>query len=279
MLIYLQLLYDSSLLFVIYNSTKIQVTKRKNGTYYIHTSDFIISDPVHWYGEGCCSSCRVSVRATCFCVGLAQGNGSAHASNGLSGCMQPSADFVTLTASVTAVACGPLTYKATCSLIYLSKNQLLNNICIQIFIGATLQSNKSPEALTNFQEPLCTATTVISILGTLLYDSVPWTEKLDVMKTMWWLQNGQEALVSSEHSCQHIIRQTAFATVGKQVVTSKWGRGPVEQDDFDAIVHARASALHALLQFQGPAGTSLHSERNPAHFWLSGGRAQRRMGS
>lgn len=46
-LTYLQLLYDSSLLFVIYNSTKIQVTKRKNGTYYIHTSDFIISDPVH----------------------------------------------------------------------------------------------------------------------------------------------------------------------------------------------------------------------------------------
>lgn len=39
----------------------------------------------------------------------------------------------------------------------------------------------------------------------------------------------------------------------------------MEQDDFDAIVHARASALHALLQFQGPAGTSLHSERNPAH--------------
>lgn len=113
----------------------------------IHTSDFIISDPVHWYGEGCCSSCRVSVRATCFCVGLAQGNGSAHASNGLSGCMQPSADFVTLTASVTAVACGPLTYKATCSLIYLSKNQLLNNICIQIFIGETLQCNKSTHKL------------------------------------------------------------------------------------------------------------------------------------
>lgn len=41
------------------------------------------------------------------------------------------------------------------------------------------------KALTNVQEPLCTATTVINILGTLLYDSVPWTEKLDVMKTMW----------------------------------------------------------------------------------------------
>lgn len=151
---FLQLLYDSSTLFVIYNSTKIQVTKRKNGTYYIHTSDFIISDPVHWYGEGCCSSCRVSVRAICFCVGSAQGNDSAHVSNGLSGCMQPSADFVTLTVSVTAVACGPLTYK--------------NNMQSHLTFN------------------------VINILGTLLHDSVSWTEKLDVMKTMWWLQNGQE---------------------------------------------------------------------------------------